>query len=90
MLLLLAVGTAIAGQLGVFTRTPPPPPHYAPWPIVADPNAHIGLGVVTSALAANWAHPWSSGDLNQVNTFEHLIKKHVEIVMYFADWAHTK
>lgn len=85
--LLVGVAALIAAQAGVFK---PAPRHYAPWPVVADPDARVAVGVVTDRLAGNWAQPWQAADLQQVNRFEQLSHKHAEIVMYFADWAHSR
>jgi hypothetical protein len=51
--------------------------------------ARLQLGVTTLALARNAARPWRSADLQEVNQFEQDARRHADIVMWFADWAHT-
>jgi beta-mannanase len=58
------------------------------WPRPSAPP-HVKLGVTTVALARNSFRPWSSGDLQQVNAFEQVARRHTDIVMWFADWAHA-
>jgi beta-mannanase len=57
------------------------PPHHA---------ATVDIGVTTLPLARNSWRPWRASDLTTVNTFEHAIRKHVSVVMWYADWAHSR
>lgn len=47
------------------------------------------IGVTTDALAKNSTSPWRRGDLGEVNAFEQVVRAHVGIVQWFADWAHN-
>lgn len=51
---------------------------------------HLQLGVTTLSLARNAYKPWRASDLREVNRFEQDARRHADIVMWFADWAHTK
>jgi Glycosyl hydrolase family 26 len=54
------------------------------------PRGTLQLGVTTGPLARNWWQPWKQSDLSTVDTFEHEAGKHAPIVMWYADWQHTK
>jgi beta-mannanase len=61
-----------------------------PWPLPSPAaTPALELGVTTAALARNSAQPWQPGDLSEVNTFEQDARRHADIVMWFADWAHV-
>jgi beta-mannanase len=61
-----------------------------PWPLPPPADAaRVELGVTTPALAGDSARPWQAGDLEQVNAFEQEARRHADIVMWFADWAHV-
>lgn len=61
----------------------------SPVPAAYDPSAQVALGVTTIALTDGWNRRWAPAQLEQVNGFEHQIGKHVQVVMTFADWAHS-
>jgi beta-mannanase len=61
-----------------------------PWPLPSAGSApRVELGVTTAALARDSAEPWRSADLDEVNAFEQDARRHADIVMWFADWAHV-
>jgi beta-mannanase len=61
-----------------------------PWPPPSSGQLpHVELGVTTPALALNSAKLWQPSELQQVNTFEQDARRHADIVMWFADWAHV-
>lgn len=62
-----------------------------PWPVPATgaPAPRLQLGVTTPALARNSYRRWSSASLGEVNTFENDARRHSDVVMWFADWAHV-
>jgi beta-mannanase len=84
--LLLAVAGLVALQMTrpwSATATPP-------WPLPSSGQvSRVDLGVTTPALASDSARRWQPGDLQQVNAFEHDARRHADIVMWFADWAHV-
>src|SRR5262249_17918838 len=51
---------------------------------------HLQLGVTTLSLARNAYQPWRTGGLEEVARFEQAARRHADVVMWFADWAHTK
>jgi beta-mannanase len=53
-------------------------------------SSALKLGVTTGPLARNWFQPWTKANLSTVNAFERDSGKHAEIVMWYADWAHTR
>jgi glycosyl hydrolase family 26 len=55
----------------------------------AGPAPRLQLGVTTLALSRNAYRPWRAADLEQVNRFEQDARRHADVVMWFADWAHT-
>lgn len=59
-----------------------------PWPVSAPASATVDLGVTTLPLARNPSRPWQPSDLGTVNVFEHEIRLHVSVIMWYADWAH--
>jgi len=88
-------GTAavvIAGVVspGLLTQ---PMSHHAPaplpWSVSGAATPSLAIGVTTGALADNSTTPWTTGDLSQVNAFEHVARTHAKIVMWFADWKHA-
>ncbi|MEA2295768.1 MAG: hypothetical protein QOE86_3407 [Solirubrobacteraceae bacterium] len=84
--LLLAIAGLVALQVAQpWSATTPPP-----WPLppTAVPQ-RLDLGVTTPALAADSARRWQPGDLRQVDAFEQDARRHADIVMWFADWAHV-
>jgi beta-mannanase len=61
-----------------------------PWPLPSSGQVpRVGLGVTPPALARDSARRWQPGDLQQVNAFEQDARRHADIVMWFADWAHV-
>jgi beta-mannanase len=61
-----------------------------PYPRAATATSRLQLGVTTLALARNAYRPWRAADLEQVNAFEQHARHHADVVMWFADWAHSK
>jgi beta-mannanase len=58
---------------------------YVP-PFPARRGGTVDVGVTTARLARNSFHPWTARDLLTVNAFEQHARKHVSIVMWYADW----
>jgi beta-mannanase len=84
--LLLAIGALVTLQ----ASRPGTSSAAQPWPLPpAGTQPQVELGVTTLALARNSAQPWQTGDLSQVNTFEQDARRHADVVMWFADWAHV-
>jgi Glycosyl hydrolase family 26 len=82
-----AVATLLAAQTGFAGRQ-----HTAvmrPWPIRPPASATVDVGVTTLPLARSSWRTWQPKDLQSVNAFEHTIRKHVSVVMWYADWAHS-
>jgi hypothetical protein len=61
-----------------------------PFPVPTGPAPAVTLGVTTPALARNAYRPWRQADLVQVNDFERRARQHAGIVMWFADWEHSR
>jgi hypothetical protein len=57
-----------------------------PWPISPVPRDEPLIGLTTPLLARNSAQPWTPADLREVNEFERQVRRHADIVMWFADW----
>ncbi|MGH2919911.1 MAG: glycoside hydrolase family 26 protein [Solirubrobacteraceae bacterium] len=87
--------TAVIGLVALQVMTPwdaPDAPAAAPAPWPAAPGSappRLQLGVTTKALALNSYRPWQERDLVQVNAFERAARRHSDVVMWFADWAHV-
>lgn len=62
------------------------PPGPAPWGDWKRPRGAVALGVTTPALALNSHRSWRPKDLVEVNDFEQRVRRHVDVVMWFADW----
>jgi beta-mannanase len=81
---------AIAGLVALQVTRPWSATAPGPWPIPSSAGApRVELGVTTPALARDSARPWQPADLQQVNAFEQAARRHADIVMWFADWAHV-
>lgn len=65
-------------------------PVVAPWRAAPSQAASVDLGVTTTPLARNEWHVWEVGDLQSVDAFEHVARKHVAVVMWYADWQHNQ
>jgi hypothetical protein len=78
--------TFVALQAGVIDIGKPT--SYRPWPVLPPRSASVDVGVTTLPLARNSWTPWRSADLETVNAFEHAIRKHASVVMWYVDWAH--
>jgi beta-mannanase len=63
---------------------------YKPWAVPPPADASVDIGVTTLPLARNSWRPWRPADLESVSAAEHSIRKHVSVVMWYADWAHNK
>ena len=81
-----AVVALIGLQLGLMGSGAPR--SYRPWPVPPPARATVDIGVTTLPLARNAWRPWQLSDLETVNAFEHQIRKHASVVMWYADWAH--
>jgi Glycosyl hydrolase family 26 len=100
--LVLAVAALLVVQMagpwadgGARTKAKPSPRATAaartkakPYPRAAGPAPRLKLGVTTLALARNAYRPWRAADLEEVDRFEQDARRHADIVMWFADWAH--
>ncbi len=62
----------------------------AGWPVAADTNTGLTIGVTTDAMAKHATTPWGTAGLRQVNAFEQTVRTHAGIVMWFADWEHSR
>lgn len=85
--LLAAVGALVAMQFALIGRHHRPAPR--PWPVRPAASATVDIGATTAPLARNSWRPWTPKDLESVNALEQAIHKHVSVVMWYADWAHT-
>jgi beta-mannanase len=63
---------------------------YRPWVVPPHLAARVDVGVTTLPLARNSWRAWRASDLETVNGFEHAIRKHVSVVMWYTDWANGK
>jgi Glycosyl hydrolase family 26 len=61
-----------------------------PWRVPPPSAASVDIGVTTLPLARNSWRAWQPSDLTSVNAFENQIRKHVSVVMWYADWAHRQ
>jgi Glycosyl hydrolase family 26 len=87
LLVLIVTLALFAYQQGVID-TPASAP--AAVPATGSVKATLDLGVTTAPLAQNWWEPWQASDLSTVDTFENEAGKHAQIVMWYADWQHSK
>jgi len=62
---------------------------YRPWVVPPPHTATVDIGVTTLPLARNSWRAWQPSDLETVNSFERAIRKHVSVIMWYADWAHS-
>jgi hypothetical protein len=80
---LLFVQSLSAGRIGVgHARGGVPAAAGSPPPVT--------LGATTGALARNSYRAWRTSDLREVDDFERRAGQHAGIVMWFADWAHSR
>lgn len=84
--LVAGASALLALQIGLRVGHASPP---QPWPIASSALATVDLGATTEPLARNSWRPWKPKDLISVNALEQAIHKHLGIVMWYADWAHT-
>jgi beta-mannanase len=63
--------------------------HARPWPATRAAHDAPDIGVVTGSLARSATLPWTTADLREVNGFEQHARQHTDVVMWFADWAHS-
>lgn len=87
-LLTAGVGGLVALQL-VDPWRRPEPRAAQPWPVRHAAGERLSLGATTEALARNSYRRWQPADLREVNEFERMARRHVDIVMWFADWANV-
>lgn len=71
------------------TPTPTRVPANGPWPVRADARARVAIGVTTKPIASNSFKPWDADDLKSVDRFERAARKHVSVVLWYADWVHV-
>jgi cellulose synthase (UDP-forming) len=84
-------GLALAVQVPVLTQTTLPVAlASAGVPSAADAQSRIAIGITTPALTVNTTRPWGIGDLAEINGFERTANKHADVVLWFADWQHTR
>jgi cellulose synthase (UDP-forming) len=93
----LIVGAVLHGRQGLDGMTwPPGHPGLAtqryvpPMPDVVPANATVDVGASTAPLADNGSRPWTAADLSTVNALERAVRKHLSVVMWFADWQHNR
>ena len=84
----LSVAVLVGIQANVTRARGSQPP--GPWPVPPPSSASVDLGVTTSPLARNSWRAWQPSALTSVNAFEHSIRKHVSVVMWYVDWAHQR
>lgn len=80
---LLGVQSLSAGRIGVGHAQ-------GGVPATAGPPPFVALGVTTGALARNAYRPWRRSELREVDDFERRARHHAGVVMWFADWAHSR
>jgi hypothetical protein len=85
--LVAAVGGLVALQVAAPWSHGDAAPAARAWPPPTAPP-RVQLGVTTLALARNAYRPWRPGELTEVSAFEQAARRHADIVMWFADWAH--
>jgi Glycosyl hydrolase family 26 len=88
LLLLVATVTLFAYQQGIMGSPATAAP--VPGKPALGTAGKLDLGVTTDSLARDWWNAWRSSDLSTVNAFERKAGKHAAIVMWYADWQHTK
>jgi beta-mannanase len=87
-MILVAAAVAVLFGLQLSVRRSRTPMLDRPWPEAPARSASIDLGVTTLPLARNSWRPWRQSDLRTVDAFEWQIRKHLGVVMWYADWAH--
>jgi len=80
-----AVGVLVVLQVRPLLGGAPAP--VRPWPVLPPASARIDIGVTTLPLARNSWRRWQPQDLETVNVWEHLIRKHASVVMWYSDWT---
>lgn len=88
-----AVATALVGsvlalvvlQVRGVGRGPAGP--LRPWPELPPASASVDIGLTTLPLARNSTRRWQPSDLVTVNAWEHAVRKHASVVMWYADWT---
>jgi Glycosyl hydrolase family 26 len=89
---MIAIAVAVSVLVGIQANVTSarPPRAVGPWPVPPPSSASVDLGVTTLPLARNSWRAWRPSDLASVNAFEHGIRKHVSVVMWYVDWAHQR
>jgi mannan endo-1,4-beta-mannosidase len=87
-LVLLAAVLALLGYRGVSMGLTPAS-RATPWKVAPPPSARVDVGVTTTPLARNEWRVWQPSDLASVDSFEHLARKHLSVVMWYSDWEHN-
>lgn len=88
MLLLVTLALLIGARSGLLPGTSKAAP--PPWSVAPAAQAGFELGVATDPLARNYIRPWRPDDLGSVNAFEQGARRHVDVVMFYADWEHSR
>jgi hypothetical protein len=89
VVLALAVAALLVAQVAGPWAGGGAPARARPYPRAAGPVPRLKLGVTTLALARNADRPWRAADLEEIDRFEQDARRHADIVMWFADWAHN-
>lgn len=83
--LTIAIAMLVALQLrGVDAGTNP---SIESWPVMPPATARVDVGLTTLPLAQNAFRRWKGSDLETVNAWEQMIRKHASVVMWYADWT---
>jgi hypothetical protein len=88
VVLFLLLAAFLAQQHGLILRTTTYTP--APYPVTPIAAHALEVGVTTSPLAQNSWRLWRQSDLTSVNAFEQVVQRHANIVMWYADWQHSR
>jgi beta-mannanase len=87
-LILLAAILALVGYRGI-PMLSARAPGIAAWPAVSSASASVDIGITTAPLARDEWRAWQPSDLESVNAFEQLVRKHISVVMWYSDWRHN-
>lgn len=85
ILLLAAIAVLLAVQL----RTPAEARKVPALPVRLSPDAQVMLGATTAVLARDSYQRWTADALSSIDDLERVTRKHLSVVMWFADWAHV-
>ncbi|HWF49881.1 MAG TPA: glycosyl hydrolase [Solirubrobacteraceae bacterium] len=88
LVLFVLLAAFVAQQHGLIVRSTTT--NAAPYPVSPVAARALGVGATTAALAQNSYRPWRAGDLTTVNALEQSVRRHMSIVMWYADWQHSQ